>query len=323
MPDTANFSGRHNPDSDDRNEMNDQYAFEGRQIGPQGIMDQTGYPGPEGGPDSGGSLYGTENEWHHDPEKIKAMAQTNDWGFYGCYEKGELIAIESMYINRGQRSIQWVWGAVHPDHLGKGVWIHIGEYNDELVEKSGALFGRVWVVSTHNKSQMTAEQAGYKPMGIDFQWLGGPDGKWYYQPVLWYGKLYGVAREHVYPFDHMILTENTKQFKELTKNLTMHIAALNPLYLTKEDVDAEVINREKEIYLTQAKNSGKPEKIWDKIANGKLQKFYSEVCLMEQTYVKDDKLTVKNVITEAIAKIGENISIKRFVRYQLGEELTQ
>jgi elongation factor Ts len=113
------------------------------------------------------------------------------------------------------------------------------------------------------------------------------------------------------------------EFQELTKNLTMHIAALNPLYLTKEDVDAEVINREKEIYLTQAKNSGKPEKIWDKIANGKLQKFYSEVCLMEQTYVKDDKLTVKNVITEAIVKIGENISIKRFVRYQLGEELTQ
>ena len=113
------------------------------------------------------------------------------------------------------------------------------------------------------------------------------------------------------------------EFQELTKNLTMHIAALNPLYLTKEDVDAEVINREKEIYLTQAKNSGKPEKIWDKIANGKLQKFYSEVCLMEQTYVKDDKLAVKNVITEAIAKIGENISIKRFVRYQLGEELTQ
>ena len=113
------------------------------------------------------------------------------------------------------------------------------------------------------------------------------------------------------------------EFQELTKNLTMHIAALNPLYLTKEDVDAEVIIREKEIYLTQAKNSGKPEKIWDKIANGKLQKFYSEVCLMEQTYVKDDKLTVKDVITEAIAKIGENISIKRFVRYQLGEELTQ
>jgi elongation factor Ts len=113
------------------------------------------------------------------------------------------------------------------------------------------------------------------------------------------------------------------EFQELTKNLTMHIAALNPLYLTKEDVDAEVINREKEIYLTQAKNSGKPEKIWDKIANGKLQKFYSEVCLMEQTYVKDDKLTVKDVIHEKIAKIGENITIKRFVRYQLGEESTQ
>ena len=113
------------------------------------------------------------------------------------------------------------------------------------------------------------------------------------------------------------------EFQELTKNITMHIAALNPLYLTEEDVDDEIVNREKEIYLMQAKNSGKPEKIWDKIVNGKLAKFYTEVCLMEQTYVKDDKLTVRDVITEAIAKIGENISIKRFARYQLGEELTQ
>ena len=113
------------------------------------------------------------------------------------------------------------------------------------------------------------------------------------------------------------------EFQELTKNITMHIAALNPLYLTKEDVDDEVVTREKEIYLMQAKNSGKPEKIWDKIVSGKLAKFYTEVCLMEQTYVKDDKLTVRDVLTEAIAKIGENISIKRFVRYQLGEELTQ
>jgi len=113
------------------------------------------------------------------------------------------------------------------------------------------------------------------------------------------------------------------EFQEITKNITMHIAALNPLYLTKEDVDDEVVTREKDIYLMQAKNSGKPENIWDKIVSGKLAKFYTEVCLMEQTYVKDDKLTVRDVLTEAIAKIGENISIKRFVRYQLGEELTQ
>ncbi len=161
-------------------------------------------------------MYGSENEWHHDPAKIEERVNTNDWEFYGCYDKEELIAVESMYVNRGQRSMQWVWGAVHPDHRGKGVWVHIGEFNDELVEKSGALFGRVWVVTTHNRSQMTAEQAGYRPMGIDFQWLGGPDGKWYYQPVIWYGKLYGAAREHTVPSDRMILTETTRKLKEIT-----------------------------------------------------------------------------------------------------------
>lgn len=174
-------------------------------------------------------MCGTENEWHHDPEKIKEMVKTNDWGFYGCYDEGEMIAVESMYVNRGQRSMQWVWGAVHPDHRGKGVWVHIGEYNDELVEKSGALFGRVWVVTTHNKSQMTAEKVGYIPMGIDFQWLGGPDGKWYYQPVLWYGKLYGTALKHSLPSDRMVLTENARKFKEIATKFDEINARANQL----------------------------------------------------------------------------------------------
>jgi len=162
-------------------------------------------------------MHGTENEWHHDPEKIEEMDKTNNWGFYGCYEQGELIAVESMYINRGQRSMQWVWGTVHPDHRGKSIWTYIGEFNDELVEKSGALMGRVWVVTTHKRSQLTVEKAGYIPMGIDFQWLGGPDDKWYYQPVLWYGKLYGVALDHLSPSSNMVLTENARKLKELIK----------------------------------------------------------------------------------------------------------
>ncbi|NOQ86256.1 MAG: translation elongation factor Ts [Deltaproteobacteria bacterium] len=111
-------------------------------------------------------------------------------------------------------------------------------------------------------------------------------------------------------------------FKELSKNIVMHIAALSPLYTTKEDVDPDILEKEKEIYITQAKNSGKPEKVWDKIVTGRMEKFFSEVCLMEQTYIKDDKLTITDVINELIAKLGENISIKRFVRYQLGEELS-
>ncbi len=162
-------------------------------------------------------MCGTECEWHHDPGKIEEMVKTGEWEFYGCYDQEELIACESMYINRGQRSMQWVWGAGHPDHLGKNVWAHIGEFNDELVAKSGALMGRVWVVTTHNKSQRTAERAGYIPMGIDFYWLGGPDGKWYYQPILWYGKFYNVALEHLTSSDLMRLTENSKQLKEIVK----------------------------------------------------------------------------------------------------------
>ena len=111
-------------------------------------------------------------------------------------------------------------------------------------------------------------------------------------------------------------------FKELSKNIVMHIAALSPLYTTKEDVDPDILEKEKEIYITQAKNSGKPEKVWDKIVTGRMEKFFSEVCLMEQTYIKDDKLTITDVINELIAKLGENISIRRFTRYQLGEELS-
>lgn len=113
----------------------------------------------------------------------------------------------------------------------------------------------------------------------------------------------------------------SEEFKKLSKNMSMHIAALNPLYLNREEVPPQVIEKERAIYLTQAKNSGKPEKVWDKIVNGKIKKFYSEVCFMEQSYIRDNELIIKDVINETIAKIGENISIRRFVRYQLGEEL--
>ena len=111
-------------------------------------------------------------------------------------------------------------------------------------------------------------------------------------------------------------------FQEFTKNMTMHIAALNPLYVTRENVPEKVVEKEREIYRSQAQESGKPEKIWDKIVNGRLDKFFAEVCLLEQSYIKDDSQTVKDVLNELIAKLGENISIRRFVRYQLGEELS-
>lgn len=109
------------------------------------------------------------------------------------------------------------------------------------------------------------------------------------------------------------------EFQAFTKNITMHIAALNPLYIDREDVTPEDIEKEKAIYTMQAKDSGKPEKIWDKIVSGRMDKYYAEVCLLEQTYIKDDKRTVREVLNELIAQLGENISIRRFVRYQLGE----
>ncbi len=110
-------------------------------------------------------------------------------------------------------------------------------------------------------------------------------------------------------------------FTAFSKNVAMHIAALNPLYIRREDVSEQVMESEKAIYREQAKQSGKPEKFWDKIISGRLEKFYAEVCLLEQTSIKDDTRTVQEVLNELIAKLGENISIRRFVRYQLGETL--
>lgn len=108
-------------------------------------------------------------------------------------------------------------------------------------------------------------------------------------------------------------------FKELVKDIAMQIAAVKPLYVKREDVPEDVLAKEKEIYLTQAKNSGKPEKVWDKIVEGKLESYYQEVCLYEQPFIKDPKVKIKDLIAQAVGKIGENIQVKRFVRFQLGE----
>lgn len=113
----------------------------------------------------------------------------------------------------------------------------------------------------------------------------------------------------------------TPEFKNLAKELTMQIAASSPLYISRENVPPEVIEKEKEIYSAQAKQSGKPEKVWDKIVSGRLEKFYSEVCLLDQPYIKEEKKKVQDLIKENIIKLGENISVRRFVRYKLGEEL--
>ena len=110
-----------------------------------------------------------------------------------------------------------------------------------------------------------------------------------------------------------------EDFQEFAKNIAMHIAASNPLGITPEDVPNDVIEKEKEIYRAQALDMGKPENVVDKIVEGKLNKFYEESCLLNQPYVRDTNISIADLLNEQIAKIGENISIKRFVRYQIGE----
>jgi elongation factor Ts len=139
----------------------------------------------------------------------------------------------------------------------------------------------------------------------------------------------GVIGCYVHPGDKLaVLVEincetdfvaRTDQYRELARNLAMHIAAANPVVVRREELSQEQIVAEREIYRTQALNEGKPEKIVDKIVDGKIDKYYGEVCLMEQAYVKDPEKTINDLINETIGKIGENMSIRRFVRFRLGE----
>ncbi|HDR14440.1 MAG TPA: elongation factor Ts [Desulfobacteraceae bacterium] len=115
-------------------------------------------------------------------------------------------------------------------------------------------------------------------------------------------------------------TGRTDDFTEFAKNLAMQIAATNPVSVDRETVPEEVLQREKEIYATQARETGKPEKVIEKIVEGKLNKFYSEACLLDQPFVKNPDITIQDYLNEMIAKTGENIVIKRFARFQLGDE---
>ena len=111
-----------------------------------------------------------------------------------------------------------------------------------------------------------------------------------------------------------------EEFQAFVKDLALQIAASNPSYVKRDDIPAAVIEKEKQIYQAQAKEMGKPEAAWPKIVEGKLEKFYQEACLMEQVFIKDPTVTIKDVLTQKIAKIGENITVRRFTRYQLGME---
>lgn len=114
----------------------------------------------------------------------------------------------------------------------------------------------------------------------------------------------------------------TEDFQTMARDMAMHIAASNPLYVRCDEIPEEVLNREKEIYRSQLREEGKPEKIWDKIIEGKLKKYYEDVCLIDQKFVKNQEITINTLVSNMIAKTGENIIVRRFARFQLGEEIS-
>lgn len=144
--------------------------------------------------------------------------------------------------------------------------------------------------------------------------------------------LKGVICSYVHPGDKLgVLLElkcqsdagaSDHEFKLLAKDVSMQVAATNPLVVSRENLKPEIIEKEKDIYRTQAKNEGKPEKILDKIVEGKLEKYYQEVCLLEQPFVKDQDRSVKQRIDEVEKKLGEKITVGEFVRFRLGDEIS-
>jgi elongation factor Ts len=140
----------------------------------------------------------------------------------------------------------------------------------------------------------------------------------------------GIIYSYIHPGDKLgVLLElncetdfvaRTEDFRLLAKDVAMQIAATNPLAIARSDLRPEILEKEREIYRTQAINEGKPEKIIERIVEGKLEKYFQEVCLLEQPFVKDQDRTVKDRVNETIAKLGENIAIKRFIRFRLGDE---
>ncbi|PKL91208.1 MAG: translation elongation factor Ts [Candidatus Goldiibacteriota bacterium HGW-Goldbacteria-1] len=167
------------------------------------------------------------------------------------------------------------------------------------IEKAGEWLREKGIASAGKRAGKSANQ------GLIFSYIHGE------------GKV-GVLLELNCETDFVARTED---FKELCKDIAMQIAAMNPLYVRREEVPLEIIEKEKEIYTAQMAETKKPANIIEKIVLGKLDKYFSEVCLVEQLFVKDDTKNIDTLIKEKIAKIGENISVKRFARFVLGENV--
>jgi len=174
----------------------------------------------------------------------------------------------------------------------------LSENNNDL-EKAIQYLREKGIASAVKKADRAAKQ------GLVYSYIHG-------------GGTLGVLVEVNCETDFVARTEN---YQALVKEIAMQVAAMAPMYVTREEVPADLVNSEKEIYKAQLKEEGKPEAVWEKIVSGKLEKYYSQICLMEQLYMKDPdgKQTVKDLVTNAIATIGENIVVRRFARFKIGE----
>ncbi len=173
-----------------------------------------------------------------------------------------------------------------------------------LIETNGALDKAMDVLREKGKAKAIKKSIRTASEGTVFTYLH-------------MGNKLGVMMEMNCETDFVARTD---EFNQLGKNLAMQIAAANPLWTRIEDVPKEVINKEKEIYKIQNLKEGKPEKILDKVIEGKIKKYFNDVCFLEQAFVKDPKVKIGDLINQTISKLGENITIKRFARFKIGEE---
>ncbi|MDQ0090593.1 elongation factor Ts [Paenibacillus anaericanus] len=190
----------------------------------------------------------------------------------------------------------------------------------ELRERTGAgmLDCKKALEETNNDITKAIEFLREKGLGAAANKAGRIATEGVVQSYIHAGGRIGVLVEVNCETDFVALTD---QFKEFARDIAMHIAASNPRYVSREEVPQADIEKEKEILKAQALNEGKPEKIVEKMVEGRIGKYYEEFCLMEQSFIKDPDKTISQLLNEKISTIGENISIRRFVRYELGEGL--
>lgn len=210
-----------------------------------------------------------------------------------------------------------------PDVTGAAVWRNIMKITTQMVKElrdktsAGMMDCKKALSETDGDMEKAVDLLRKKGLAVAAKRAGRATSEGVVETYIHAGGKLGVMVELNCETDFVAKTD---QFRELARDLAMHIAAANPVSIDRENVPGDVLAREKEIYVQQALESGKPENIVDKIVSGKIDKFLSEICLLEQKYVKNPDLSVQDLLTDCVGKMGENISVRRFARFQIGVE---